>query len=112
MLLTTNYGYEIPDDIMLDPQFLKLYNEAMKSVKSLDDLEISQYITPLGFLHRSMFIMDLQELYYVTELRSKPQGHISYRRIAYRMYELAAERFPRLMSWANLVDPKEQGSHI
>ena len=55
--------------------------------------------------------MDLEELYYIVELRTKPQGHISYRRVAYDMFELAKDRHQQLMQWCRAVKPDTIGVH-
>lgn len=114
--LTPNYGYLVPDDIAgtdMEPE----YREAMESVslyedeRVVNDPDLMQYMVPLGYLHRSAFEMDLQELYYIVELRTKPQGHISYRRVAYEMYKQAAHMYPELMRWCAAVVPDSIGVH-
>lgn len=114
--LTPNYGYLVPDDIAgsaLEPE----YRAAMESVSSYEDdrvvhdTDLVQYIVPLGYLHRSVFEMDLAELYYLVELRTQPQGHISYRRVAYEMYSIASAIYPNLMKWCRAVRPDEIGEH-
>lgn len=114
--LTPYIGYVIPDDIK-GTEIEREYIRVMDSVLSYDDQDVIhkpwlyQYIVPMGFLHRSYFEMDLKELYYICELRTKPQGHISYRRIAYEMYEKAKELFPEAMQWCNAIKPEEIGEH-
>lgn len=114
--LTTSYGFSIPDDI-LGSQHEQEYVDAMLKIseyndeKVVNDVDLFQYMIPLGYRHMSTFQMDLRELYYVVELRTKPQGHISYRRIAYQMYELAKERYPDLMKWCRAINPTEIGAH-
>jgi thymidylate synthase ThyX len=114
--LTSYYGYVVPDDIAgseLEPE----YREAMESLSAYDDdrvihdVDLMQYMVPLGYLHRSRFQMDLKELYYVVELRTKPQGHISYRRIAWEMFRQAQARYPGLMEWCRAVNPTAVGEH-
>ena len=114
--LRTDYGYVVPDDIA-GTELEGEYREAMECVEAYDDdavvhdQDLMQYMIPLGYLHRSVFQMDLRELYYIVELRTKPQGHISYRRIAYEMFRLASERVPKLMQWCRAVRPDEIGVH-
>lgn len=113
--LTTQYGFAIPDDIA-GSELEHEYTSAMSSVTSyadevMNDPDLSQYVIPLGYLHRSVFQMSLRELYYVVELRTRPHGHMSYRRIAYRMYRLAAARHPQLMKWCRAVEPLLHGAH-
>lgn len=112
-----DYGYVVPDDIRSDDALEAEYREAMECVEAyadeavVHDMDLMQYMIPLGYLHRSVFQMDLKELYYIVELRTKPQGHISYRRIAYEMFRLASERLPKLTQWCRAVRPDEIGEH-
>jgi len=115
--LRLDYGYVVPDDIRTDAALEAEYRAAMDAMDAYDedtvvhDPDLMQYMIPLGYLHRSIFQVDLKELYYIVELRTKPQGHISYRRIAYEMYKLAKERWPMLMEWCRAVEPTAVGVH-
>jgi len=114
--LASNYGYVVPDDIA-GSELEAEYREAMESLDAYEDEavvhspDLFQYMVPLGYLHRSIFQMDLKEWYYVTELRTKPQGHISYRRTAWDMYSLVAERLPELARWCRAQKPEQIGLH-
>ena len=113
--LTANYGYTTPEDI-LGTKLEDEYRDAMNLIELYDDErvihdpDLMQYMVPLGYLHRSIFQMDLKELYYITELRTQPQGHISYRRVAYEIYKLAMERWPSLLQWCRVVNPNTSES--
>ena len=114
--LRIDYGYVIPDDI-IDSPFESEYRDSMESIEAYDDDDVvtdehlMQYMIPLGYLHKSIFQMDLKELYYIIELRTKTSGHISYRRIAHMMYEIAIDRWPLLMQWCRVHDVDEIGEH-
>lgn len=114
--LTPYIGYDVPDDIK-GSELEQEYREAMELIKLYGDesvihnTDLLQYMVPLGYLHRSKFSMDLRELYYIVELRTKPQGHISYRRIAYQMYETVKSVYPDLMQWCRAVFPNSIGEH-
>jgi thymidylate synthase ThyX len=113
--LATHYGYLVPDDI-IGTDMETEYRAAMDSVQAyaddcIYDQNLMQYIIPLGYLHRTVFDMDLESVYYITELRSRPAGHISYRRVAYKMFELAKERYPQLLQWCRVVKPDFIGAH-
>jgi thymidylate synthase ThyX len=62
---------------------------------------------PLGTLVRSLFKMDFAEALYIVELRSKPQGHFSYRRVAWEMYQAVARRHPALARHFRVTNIKE-----
>jgi thymidylate synthase ThyX len=111
--LTPFLGYDVPDDIV-GSDLEASYRRVMDGASLYDgvvDPEMYQYVVPMGYLHRSVFAMDLREVYYITELRTKPQGHISYRRIAYDMYRKACEVYPELMIWCKAIEPDAIGAH-
>ena len=64
----------------------------------------AQYCLPLGTRCRSMFKMDFAEALYISELRSGPAGHFSYRRVAWEMYRAVAERYPSLAKFFRIED--------
>lgn len=114
--LSSDYGFLVPDDIK-GSHVEQAYIDAMSCIESYDDeevvynMDLMQYMVPLGYLHRSVFEMDLRELYYIVELRTKPQGHISYRRIAYEMFEAARNIYPELLRWCKAIRPDAIGEH-
>ena len=69
--------------------------------------ENSQYAIPLGFRKRTLFKMDFAEVVYISELRSGPAGHFSYRNVAYAMYEAVAKKYPALAKYLRVTDVKE-----
>ena len=69
--------------------------------------ENAQYAIPLGFRKRTLFKMDFAEVVYIAELRTGPAGHISYRSVAYAMYEAVARRYPALGKYFRVHDVKE-----
>lgn len=114
--LTPNYGYLVPDDIA-GGELEAEYRHTMENLRAYEDERVvhdvdnMQYMTPLGYLHRSVFDADIAETYYITELRTQPQGHISYRRVAYEMKEVAQRRLPEIMRWCNAIRPDSIGLH-
>ena len=69
--------------------------------------EQSQYLIPLAFRKRTLFKMDFAEALYISELRSGPAGHFSYRNVAYAMYEAVARRYPHLAQYFRVTDVNE-----
>jgi thymidylate synthase ThyX len=65
----------------------------------------ADYLLPLAYRTRCLFKMDWAEAAYMIELRSQPQGHFSYRRIAWGMYEALRARYPRLAAPIRAIDP-------
>jgi thymidylate synthase ThyX len=64
----------------------------------------AQYLLPLAYRTRTLFKMDLAEVVYISELRTKPAGHWSYRSVAYQMYERVVERHPALAACFRVTD--------
>ena len=67
----------------------------------------AQYAIPLAFRKRTLFKMDFAEAVYISELRTTPAGHASYRNVAYAMYEAVAKKYPALAKYFRVVDVRE-----
>ncbi|HWY70784.1 MAG TPA: FAD-dependent thymidylate synthase [Terriglobales bacterium] len=67
----------------------------------------AQYVLPLAFKKRTLFKMDFAEALYISELRTTPAGHRSYREVAYAMYEAVAHRHPSLAKYFRVHDVRE-----
>ena len=115
--LTAKYGFDIPDDLTGDlrERYVNVMGEVGEACRQMVamgvDPLIVQYAIPLGYRLRAHFQMDLKQVYYMTELRTKPQGHISYRRIAWAMAEEVRHRYPTLMQWCRDIRPDTIGEH-
>lgn len=110
---TTKHGYESPEELRAAGAQEK-YDEAMQrtsaAVEQLANRgarEDSQYAIPLGFRKRTLFKMDFAEVAYISELRTGPAGHFSYRRVAYELYEAVAAKHPALAKYMRVHDVKE-----
>jgi len=51
--------------------------------------------------------MDFAEALYISELRSTPAGHYSYRRIAWEMYQAIARTHPALAKYTRIDNVNE-----
>jgi thymidylate synthase ThyX len=113
---TTRHGYEIPEELRAAGA-LDTYTQVMDStttaVQTLaksgapEATESSQYVIPLGFRKRTLFKMDFAEAVYISELRSGPAGHFSYRNVAYAMYEEVKMKHPALAHYFRVHDVRE-----
>jgi thymidylate synthase ThyX len=65
------------------------------------------YVLPMGYRCRALFKMDFAEALYISELRTTPAGHFSYRNVAYAMYEKVAERYPALARHFRVTDVRK-----
>jgi thymidylate synthase ThyX len=62
------------------------------------------YLLPLATRVRCMFKMDFAEAQYISELRSAPAGHFSYRRVAWEMYLALERQHPALAKHIRATD--------
>ena len=62
------------------------------------------YLLPLATRVRCLFKMDFAEAQYISELRSAPAGHFSYRRVAWEMYLALERRHPSLAKYIRATD--------
>ncbi|MCS7135333.1 MAG: FAD-dependent thymidylate synthase [Candidatus Aenigmarchaeota archaeon] len=112
-LITTDYGFDMPKEIVevgLEKKYKKAMEEAKKAFNKVREkmpLQ-AQYIVPLGFKVRWYVKLNLRELSHLTELRSSPQGHEYYRKIAQYMALKVREIHPLLAEHATkFVDLKD-----
>ncbi len=62
------------------------------------------YVLPLATRIRSLFKMDFAEAQYISELRSGPAGHFSYRKVAWEMYLGVQRQHPALAKYFRVTD--------
>jgi thymidylate synthase ThyX len=62
------------------------------------------YLLPLATRIRSLFKMDFAEAVYISELRSGPAGHFSYRKVAWEMYLAVQRQHPSLARYFRVTD--------
>ncbi len=67
----------------------------------------ARYLLPLGTRCRALFQMDFAEALYISELRSAPQGHFSYRRVAWEMQQAIERQHPGLARHIRVTDVRE-----
>ncbi|KKU47407.1 MAG: Alternative thymidylate synthase-like protein, partial [Parcubacteria group bacterium GW2011_GWA2_46_9] len=108
--LTIDHGYETPFELV-DAKLTNPFNEAISRFRDAygiirRDVGIEAgYLIPLAFKKRTLYKMDLRELYHMVELRSKPGGHMSYRNIVLDMYNLVKKQHPMLVKHLRVVIP-------
>src|SRR5580658_4146584 len=110
---TTQHGYEMLLDVE-DGGMRSRYDVAMRRTQTAVEKlaarntpeaeENSQYAIPLAYRKRTLFKMDFAEAVYVSELRTTPAGHVSYRNVAYAMYEAVARKYPALAKYFRVHD--------
>jgi len=113
---TTLQGYEVPEEVTA-ASWEGRYRAAMSraaeaagritAARAPEAEQAAQYLIPLAFRKRTLFKMDLAEVVYISELRTTPAGHWSYRRVAYAMYEEVVRRHPALAGCFRVHDIHE-----
>jgi hypothetical protein len=109
---TAAHGYEVPEGLK-EAGLVGRYEEAMDAAHAVyaglakGHPESAQYALPLGTRNRALFKMDFAEALYISELRSTPAGHFSYRRIAWEMYEAVKRQHPALAGYFRVTDVRE-----
>jgi thymidylate synthase ThyX len=113
---TTRHGYDTPDEV--DAAGVRANYDAVikRTAEAVEQLaqrpgaeakENAQYAIPLAFRKRTLFKMDFAEVVYISELRTGPAGHFSYRNVAYAMYEAIARKYPTLAKHLRVTDVRE-----
>ncbi|HTD23692.1 MAG TPA: FAD-dependent thymidylate synthase [Terriglobales bacterium] len=110
---TALHGYDTPEDLIsagLEPRYQQTMRRAAESATALatnHGATASVYALPMAYRKRTLFKMDFAEAVYISELRTTPAGHFSYRNVAYAMYEAVVERYPALKQYFRVTDVRE-----
>lgn len=108
-LLTTRYGYWIPEEILGTPME-KTYREALERAADVygriaEELpEEAQYVVPMAYNVRWYFHINLRALQWLCELRSQAAGHPGYREVAQKMAEQVSKAIPQFEMFFKFVD--------
>ena len=113
---TAEHGYDAPEELS-HAGVLSRYQTAMDRASTAakkiaesgapEAVQNSQYAIPLGFRKRTLFKMDFAEAVYISELRTAPAGHFSYRSVAYAMYEEVKKTYPALAKYFRVHDVRQ-----
>jgi thymidylate synthase ThyX len=119
---TTLHGYETPTcgdlagdvNILAEAGILTEFESAIESAHAAsrqiaagnapEAEQSALYLLPLATRIRSLFKMDFAEAQYISELRSGPAGHFSYRRVAWEMYKAVERQHPSLAKHIRVTD--------
>jgi thymidylate synthase ThyX len=113
---TTVHGYDTPPEVEAAgiratyESTMKRAEDAVRKLSTAGGIEAqqnAQYAIPLAFRKRTLFKMDFAEAVYISELRTTPAGHASYRNVAYAMYEAVATKYPALAKYFRVVDVRQ-----
>ena len=110
---TAEHGYAIPEGVPeagVQPVYEEAVRTAHAAYRSIaagsapEAAASAQYVLPLATKNRALFKMDFAEALYISELRSAPQGHFSYRKVAWEMYRAVERRHPALAKYFRATD--------
>jgi thymidylate synthase ThyX len=120
---TNRHGYETPAsgdlapgvDILVEAGILSDYRAAIEAAHTASAhiaahsaapgaAQSALYLLPLATRIRSLFKMDFAEAQYISELRSAPAGHFSYRRVAWEMFLALQRQHPALAKHVRVTD--------
>ena len=111
--LTPRYGYEVPQLVEaagLSDHFEECFDLSLKLYSILQSAGYeneAQYATLLGHKMRWKLTFNAREAFQMLELRSSPQGHPGYRKLALQMHEKIAEVHPLLAEAMKFVNKGE-----
>ena len=100
-LLTTNHGYDVPPDVE-SLGIRKEFGECMEATAvvfaniSKENPHQAQYAVNFAYNYPYFMHMNLREAAHLIELRTTPQGHPDYRRVAQDMYRQIMAVHPTL----------------
>ncbi|HET9098662.1 MAG TPA: dTMP kinase [Candidatus Saccharimonadales bacterium] len=111
--LTPRYGYEIPklvEQSGLSDLFEECFDQSINLYSKLQQAGFNleaQYATLLGHKMRWKLTFNAREAMHLLELRSTPQGHPGYRKVALQMHEKIAEVHPLLAGAMTFMNKDE-----
>lgn len=102
--ISCDLGYAMPDEIVevgLRDDFVECMEKAHDAHRKIYKKfpEEAQYVVPLAYKKRVLITWNLRELFHFIKLRSSQRGHISYRKIAWKIYNLVKEKHPLLAKY-------------
>jgi hypothetical protein len=113
---TTKHGYDTPPELAAAGS-RESYDAIMARVIDVaaqlanrpgpEAASNAEYVIPLAFRKRTLFKMDFAEVVYISELRTTPAGHASYRNVSHAMYEAVAKKHPALAKYFRVTDVRE-----
>ena len=115
---TALHGYETPADGdaagLAEAGILADYQAAVEGAHAAsariaagqapEAAQSALYLLPLATRIRGLFKMDFAEAQYISELRSGPAGHFSYRRVAWEMFVALQRQHPALAKHIRVTD--------
>ena len=111
-LLTTDHGYSMPNEIKvlgIEDDYRDCMNKTKETFEKIRKKypEQSQYVVNFGYNYPYFMKFNLREACHLLELRTVPQGHADYRKVAQQMFKQINKVHPNLSKIMKYVDMKE-----
>ncbi len=111
-LLTTDHGYNISNEIKIlgiEKDFKDCMNKTKETFEKIRKMypEQGQYVVNFAYNYPYFMKFNLREACHLIELRTVPQGHADYRRVAQQMFKRINNVHPNLSKIIKFVDLKE-----
>ncbi len=111
-LLTTDHGFSIPNEIKIlgiEKDFKDCMNKTRETFDKIRTKypEQGQYVVNFAYNYPYYMKFNLREACHLIELRTVPQGHVDYRRVAQQMFHQINRVHPNLSKIMKFVDMKE-----
>jgi len=111
-LLTTDHGYSIPNEIKIlgiEKDFKECMDKTKDTFNKIRQTypEQAQYVVNFGYNYPYLMKLNLREACHLIELRTVPQGHVDYRRVAQQMFKQINKVHPNLSKIIKYADMKE-----
>lgn len=113
-LLTTDHGFSMPDEISA-LGIKKEFEDCMYKSREVFGLmrggmpEHAQYVVNFAYKYHYFLKLNLREAVHLVELRTVPQGHSDYRKVAQEMFRQIRKSHPNLSQILKFVDLKSYG---
>jgi thymidylate synthase ThyX len=118
---TARHGYDVPETGdaagLAEAGIVGEYRAAVERAftasgriaagKAPEAAQSASYLLPLATRVRCLFKMDFAEAQYISELRSGPAGHFSYRKVAWEMFVALERQHPSLAKYVRVTDFRE-----
>ncbi|MBE43675.1 MAG: thymidylate synthase [Thaumarchaeota archaeon] len=111
-LLITKHGYDTPKEIV-DIGIRKDFDDCMYKTREIHEQiyikhpHEAQYVVNFAYRYPYFMKMNLREACHLIELRTAPQGHPDYRKVAQEMYHAIESVHPNLAKAIKFVDLKD-----
>ena len=117
-MLSVDLGFIMPPEMGIigleseTKEIVDMMSSLYHDVKNMSSDEVAQYTTLFNHRMRFMLGMNLREFQHLSELRTQPAGHFSYRGMVMEMAEKVKEREPWTKTFYEFVDYSDPGNKI